>query len=220
MSKKKFLIVDVETCNGLENPLVYDIGGAVIDNTGKIYEYFSFVIEEIFYGCPHLMQSAYYANKIPLYKRDLFNGERRVATFEQIYKYIRYLLKKYNITIFLAYNARFDRKALNNTIQFLTNNKKKYFLPHEIEVQCIWTMAKDTICQQKTYKKFCLDRGYITDKGNLKTSAEVVYRYMILNNDFQESHTGLEDVRIESLIFAKCIRQHKKMRRHYWDKMI
>ena len=217
MQLKKFLVVDVETCGGLDFPLVYDYGGAVIDKTGKIYEKFSFVVEEIFYGCYDLMQSAYYSEKIPNYKRDLFNGKRRVATFEQIWKFTRYLIQKYNISVFLAYNARFDRNALNNTTQFL--NYGKYFLPDNLDVQCIWCMAQDTICKQKAYKIFCDDNGYYTSTGRLKTSAEVVYKYLTLNNNFIESHTGLEDVKIESQIFVKCLRQHKKMRRHYWDRI-
>lgn len=215
---KKFLVVDVETAGGLDFPLVYDYGGAVIDKNGKIYEHFSFVVEEIFYNCPDLMSSAYYANKIPMYKKDLFCGKRRVATFEQIMKFTRYLIKKYNISVFLAYNARFDKNALNNTTQFL--NYGKYFLPYDLDVQCIWCMAQDTICKQKSYEKFCNDNNYYTPTGRLKTSAEVVYQYLTLNNNFCESHTGLEDVKIESKIFVKCLRQHKKMRRHYWDKMI
>ena len=37
------------------------------------------------------------------------------------------------------------------------------------------------------------------------------------NNDFVESHTGLEDVLIEKEIFAKCMAQHKKMRKNVWE---
>ena len=132
------MVIDVETCGGIDTPLVYDIGGAVIDKNGKIYEYFSFVIEEIFYGQSELMKSAYYASKIPQYKIDLFCGKRRVATFWQVRQYLYYLLKKYNIKTFLAYNARFDRNALNNTLQFLTNGEQKYYFPYDLDVQCIW----------------------------------------------------------------------------------
>jgi hypothetical protein len=216
--KKKFLVVDVETAGGLDSPLVYDIGGTIIDKNGKIYEQFSFVVEEIFYGQTELMKSAYYAEKIPQYKIDLFKGRRRVATFWQVQTYIRRLIAKYGITVWLAYNARFDRNALNNTFQFLTNGREKYFFPYSLDCQCIWCMAKDTICRQKSYRRFCLDNGYLTKNGSLKTSAEVVYKYLTFDKDFKECHTGLEDVMIETEIFSRVLRQHKKMRRHYWDK--
>jgi hypothetical protein len=218
--KKKFLVIDVETAGGLDSPLVYDIGGTIIDKNGKIYEQFSFVVEEIFYGQAELMKSAYYAEKIPQYKIDLFKGRRRIATFWQIQTYVRYLIAKYGITVWLAYNARFDRNALNNTLQFLTNGREKYFFPYSIDCQCIWCMAKDTICRQKAYKRFCLENGYLTKNGSLKTSAEVVYKYLTFDKNFEECHTGLEDVIIETEIFSRVLRQHKKMRRHYWDKAV
>lgn len=215
---KKFLIIDVETAGGLNNPLIYDIGGAVVDRNGKIYEQFSFVIEEIFYSQANLMKSAYYKKKIPQYKVDIFKGQRRVATFWQAQNFIYHLIAKYGITVWLAYNARFDRNALNNTLQFLTNGREKHFFSYSIDCQCIWCMTKDTICRQKSYRQFCLDNGYLTKNGSLKTSAEIVFKYLTLDKNFAECHMGLEDVRIETAIFAKVLRQHKKMRRHYWDK--
>ena len=48
--------------------------------------------------------------------------------------------------------------------------------------------------------------------------AETVYRYITRDTDFVESHTGLEDVKIETLIMAYCYRQHKKMRKGLWEK--
>ena len=36
------------------------------------------------------------------------------------------------------------------------------------------------------------------------------------NNDFTESHTGLEDVLIEKEILVYCFKQHKKMERRLW----
>ena len=35
-------------------------------------------------------------------------------------------------------------------------------------------------------------------------TAEVIYRYLTQNLDFEEEHTGLEDVRIERKIFEYC----------------
>ena len=213
-----YLIIDTETANGLENPLVYDYGGIVVNNKGEVLCKFSFVISDIFFGQKELMQSAYYADKIPMYERDLFYGRRRVATFEQIYLFTNWLLTKYNIKAVLAYNMRFDQTALNNTRRFL--NQGKYFFPYELDKMCIMCMAQDTICKQKTYSKFCRSNNFLTKTGRLKTTAEVVYSYLTLNSNFTESHTGLEDVLIEWEIWKKVVRQHKRMRRHYWDKTV
>ena len=38
MAKKKFyMVLDTETANGLDDPLVYDIGFAIIDKKGQVY---------------------------------------------------------------------------------------------------------------------------------------------------------------------------------------
>ena len=60
-----YLTCDIETANHTEDALAYDIGLAIIDRYGNVYARFSLVIVEIFEGEADLMQSAYYAAKIP-----------------------------------------------------------------------------------------------------------------------------------------------------------
>ena len=81
-------------------------------------------------------------------------------------------------------------------------------------------MAKDTICKQKKYIKFCEENGYMTKHKTPRpqTKAEVVYKYITGNNNFIESHTGLEDVMIEIEIMKKCFKTHKKMRKALFKK--
>ena len=86
-------------------------------------------------------------------------------------------------------------------------------MPFGTEVWDTMKMASDTICKQKTYKKFCEENGYLTKKGQVRKTAEILYKYITKNNDFIESHTGLEDVMIEKEILAYCFRQHKAMRK-------
>ena len=45
--KSYFITFDTKTANSLECPLMYDLGFAVHDKQGKIYETFSFVIADI-----------------------------------------------------------------------------------------------------------------------------------------------------------------------------
>lgn len=83
MPKKNFyLTIDTETANSLEDPIVYDIGGAIHDKQGNVYETFSFVIYETFVLCADLMKTAYYAEKIPMYEEQLKNGKRRMGSLE------------------------------------------------------------------------------------------------------------------------------------------
>lgn len=211
-----YLIIDTETVGGLESPIVYDLGGIIVDSGGNILHKFSFVISDIFYK-RELMKTAYYKAKIPLYERDIFHGRRQVATFEQMFLFIRGLLDKYKIKTVLAYNMRFDLNALNNTRRYL--NQGEYFFPYTLDKQCIMCMAQDTLCKQKSYVKFCHENGYLTKTGKVRSTAEIVYKYIKMLNNFTENHTGLEDALIEREIWKKAVRQHKKMRRHYWDKV-
>ena len=62
----------------------------------------------------------------------------------------------------------------------------------------------------KKYKNFCKENGFISEKGNYKTSAECAYRFITDNKEFEESHTSLSDCEIEKEIFMTCLRKHKK----------
>ena len=76
-------------------------------------------------------------------------------------------------------------------------------------------MAHDTICKTKGYRSWCEEHGFMTKHKTPRPQekAETIYRYLIGDETFEESHTGLEDVMIEKEIFAHCMRQHKSMRK-------
>ena len=75
--KKYIMVVDTETANSLEYPVVYDLGIAITDKTGKIYESYSFVISDV-YDIPGLMETAYYKEKIATnYEPGLASGKYR-----------------------------------------------------------------------------------------------------------------------------------------------
>ena len=211
MGKDYYLVLDVETANSTNDPLVYDLGFAVCDRKGNIYEAESYVVSDIFYKETELMQTAYYHEKLPKYYEGIKEKAFKVINFYMAKKRIADLIEKYNIKAVCAYNASFDTKALNTTQRYLTNSKYRYFLPYGTEIYCIWHMACQVICTQKRYIKFCLDNGFVSENGNIKTSAETVFAYMTKNEKYEECHTGLQDVLIETQIMAKCFAQHKKM---------
>ena len=45
----------------------------------------------------------------------------------------------------------------------------------------------------------------------MQTKAEVVYKYLTNNLDFEEEHTGLSDVLIEYRILLTALKTHKKI---------
>lgn len=213
-AKKYYLVLDVETANSTDDALVYDLGYVVCDKKGNIYEADSFIVSDIFFEEANLMQSAYYAKKIPTYLEGIKNRAFNVVTFKQAREKLLNAIKSYKVEAVCAYNANFDYTALNTTQRWLTKSKYRYFLPYGTKVYCIWHMACQLICTQKNYIRFCLENGFVSPSGNIKTSAETVYAYMTNNADYDENHTGLEDVLIETKILAKCFAQHKKMEKN------
>jgi hypothetical protein len=209
---EKFIVLDVETANDTTDALTYDIGFIVADRHGNIYESRSFCVYDIYRCERELMQSAYYAHKLPLYEKGLADGSYKMALFSTVKKIIWNLMKEYDITKVFAYNCYFDRNALNKSQRYISKSKYRWFFPKETEFCDIWNFACSTICQQKAYKDFCELNGYISNRGNnYKTSAETVYQFITNQNDFEELHQGLADVFIEYEILLKCYATHKKV---------
>lgn len=215
--KNYYLTIDTETANTLEDPMMYDIGGCIHDKLGNVYESFSFVIYDIFCADRELFNTAYYAEKRPMYEEQIAAGVRKIVSIWTAKKYIAELCKEYNVKAIIAHNARFDYKSTNGTLRYVSKSKSRYFLPYGIPMWDTLKMAQDTICKQKTYINWCKENGYCMKNGKPRATAEILYRFMTGNNEFVEDHTGLEDVLIEKEIFAKCMRQHKKMRKSAWE---
>ena len=210
MKKQFFLVLDVETANSTNDALVYDLGFVICDRKGTIYEADSFIVSDIFFHETELMQTAYYAEKVPQYFQGIRDKAFKVVTFYEARQRLTFLLKKYSVEAVCAYNAHFDVTALNTTERWLTKSQYRYFLPYGTKVFCIWHMACQLICTQKNYIKFCLANGFVSKSGNIQTSAETVYAYITKNTEYNECHTGLQDVLIETQIMTKCFAQHKK----------
>jgi DNA polymerase III epsilon subunit-like protein len=162
------------------------------------------------------MESAYYAKKIPQYKEDLANGTRTLANTYEIRKALCEIVEEYDCKFVIAHNARFDYNALNNTQRWTTKSKYRYFLPRGLEWWDTLKIARSVMGEMPTYRKFCEENGYLTKNGRLRFTAEICYRFITKDNTFKESHTGLEDVKIESEILAYCHRQHKAMKKKLW----
>ena len=215
--KTYYLTIDTETANSLDDPMMYDLGGAIHDKQGNVYETFSFVIYDVFCADRALFDTAYYAEKRPLYEEQIAAGLRKIVSIYTAKKSVAELCRKYNVKAIIAHNARFDYRSTNYTLRYVTKSKSRYFLPYGIPLWDTLKMAQDTICKQKTYIRFCEENGYCQKNGKVRATAEILYKYISGNHEFVEDHTGLEDVLIEKEIFARCMAQHKKMRKNVWS---
>ena len=200
------------------NMLVYDVGWVVVDRFGTVYESRSFVVSDIFLYEKELMQSAYYADKIPEYEADIRAGSRILTSFYQIRKQLLEDIDRYGVKQVFAHNMRFDYGSLNNTERWLTKSKFRYFFPHDVEICDTLKLARQLIATMPTYRKYCEDFGYMTKHRTPqpRLTAEIIYRFISGDECFEEEHKGLDDCMIEKEILAYCYRKHKKMDGRLW----
>lgn len=212
-----YMVLDVETANHICQPLCYDIGFAIVDTQGTVYKSWSYLVQEIFfdekkiYKNPKMMHSAYYAEKLPQYYKGLFEENTfKCKPLRYIQRVIENECERWNVKAICAYNADFDTKALRYTMRYVSKSKTAEFLPDR-EIQCIWHMTCQTIANTKDYFNYCINNDFVSEANNCRTSAEVVYSYLTDAPDFEEAHTGLKDVLIETRILAECLKSRKKI---------
>lgn len=214
---EKYIVLDTETANSIDDPFCYDVGFAVIDKTGKVYESHSYVIADIFLEEKTMMKEAYFADKIPQYWEDIKNGKRQLRRFKTVKRIFRDVCDQYRIKIVLAHNARFDYRSVNLTQRFLTCSKYRFFFPYGIEIWDTLKMAKEVFKDDKNYIDFCKKNNYLTKRGQKRYTAEILYRFLTNDKNFVESHTGLEDVMIEKEIFVECVKRKPEINGKLWE---
>lgn len=215
--QEKFIVIDTETTNSLDDPITYDIGFVVMDTTGRVYEKKSYVVADIFLD-EELMASAFFKEKIPQYWEEIKAGKRELRRFDTIRRIFSQIVNKYDVKIISAHNARFDYRALNLTQRFLTSSKWRYFFPYGVEIWDTLKMARATLKHDAQFDQFCYDNEYLTQNMRKRFNAETLYRFITNDVSFIESHTGLEDVEIEKEIFLFCIRQNPDLDGALWKR--
>lgn len=208
----KRMIIDTEAVGPFGKNLVYDVGAVIVDENYFTVTEYRALVKEVFEDTT-LMQTAYYADKLPGYYEDIAEGKVTVKPFAEIYIDIVELLADHNVKEVWAHNAGFDKKALNYTLkQFLHHSN---FMPKAIEWHCIQAAAASTICQLQRYYEFVTRNNMLTTKGKVPTNAQAVYSFLINNPDYNECHTALNDARDESIILRECKRRHVRKSETY-----
>lgn len=201
---ERIMMIDTETTNDIEDPICYDVGYRVFDLAGNVYEEASMVNADIFLD-KEFMASAYYAEKIPDYWRDIWEKKRELLAWRVIKARIWEAIQRNGVKIVAAHNARFDYRSIHLTQRYITTSRWRYVLPWGCEWWDTLRMCREVFKDDENYRPWCEERGYITANNQPRMTAEVVYRYITGDEDFTESHTGLEDVKIETEIFKYCL---------------
>ena len=254
--RKYYMVLDCETATlpfaskydecdrkniAITKPLIYDLGWTIVDRNGIVYNRMNFLISEIF-SVPSIFDTAYYAEKRPLYLEKLRKGEIVLTDWQTA------------MTAFLddlavcemvgAYNSMFDfKKAIpftelyisklysadyhnwlawqEKSCEWLASGGKATgtqtfeesvfrFRGNTYPLFDLWGLSCEYLLNCDTYKQMCIDNKWQTASGKyFKTSAETAYRFLSGNCDFDESHTAIDDVDIESQLFAEIFKRSK-----------
>lgn len=210
MSTKKFLVLDVE---GMSGKRPYDIGFLVVDKKGNIYEEYSLAcmpciwenLSVTFVTSQERAKKMTHKNVEEILESP---NKYRWETIENVLSILNDTIKRNNVTEIWAYNCSFDRSAIKRLMEGF-----EVLYPELCKVNWldIWSAIVMTRCCTKKYVKFCRKNNFITEYGNIKTSAEVVYSYLIGESNFEEEHTGLADCKIEYQILMTAIKSKKKL---------
>ncbi|MBP3801584.1 MAG: hypothetical protein J6I85_06165 [Clostridia bacterium] len=211
-----YIVIDTETTNGFDDPMVYDCGWAVINDEGEVIKKRSYVIADIFIHEKELMKEAFFADKIPQYFKEIADGSRKLAWFENVKKVLERDCKKFAVGAIMAHNMRFDYRSCTRTQRYLTKSKNRWFYPYGIMLADTLMMCKEILKDDINYKNFCKENNYLCKNGSCRYTAEIVYRYISKNNNFVEKHTGLEDVMIEKEIFYYCLSKNPNIVKPLW----
>ena len=161
---KKYIILDTETTNDIDCPLVYDFGFSVIDENGKAYASYSFVNADIFCD-DEMMANAYFAEKISQYWEDIKSGNRVLKSFRSIERIFRRVCREWQVDTFVAHNARFDYLALQTTKRYITTSKERFFFPYGSKFVDTLKLSREVFGKNETYRNFCVTNNYVTNYG-------------------------------------------------------
>lgn len=191
------MVFDTETTS-LDKPFCYNIGYIVLDDDGNPLKVADFVVEQIWHNLP-LFQTAYYADKRPLYVSAMKARRTKMDKFGYICQQMIRDIRNFEITSAYAYNSKFDEKVFAFNCDWFKCSNPFDLIP----VYDIRGYAHNFICDE-TYTTFCEENELFTDSGNYSSTAEAVYRFVSGNKEFEEEHTALSDSVIEAEILFAC----------------
>lgn len=199
--KVAYVLVDTETTK--RNGLVFDCAYIVFDRKGRELHKGSFLFKNVM-----AVEEPFYKEKIALYWKLVEKGKIRPVSFKAFREYFNLVLEKlqregYRI-ILMAYNAEFDTRVLGTTTKALIGPEEKFL---RVKVELFDLMHGWAVTCPAKYG----ETAPFSPKGNLRTTAETVFRFESGDPNFVESHVAYADVQIERQIFNSILKRKKKL---------
>lgn len=208
---EKFIVLDVE---GYSTARPYNIGYLIGDKYGHIYLKRSFALPACIWENIVAMVNCKQAEEMTKVNveeilQDVENKKTKrkynhvsCETFRHTFQAD---IQNFKIKKLFAYNVSFDKSALSRLLTPIVLQSLN------LEFCDIISGIVQTRLQSVKYIDFCNTHGFITQKGNVQTKAEIVYKYLTGALDFTEEHTGLADCEIEYQILLTALRSRKKI---------
>lgn len=207
---EKFIVLDVE---GYSTARPYNIGYLIGDKYGHIYLRRSFALPSCIWENIVAMVNSKQAEEMTkanveeilqdIEKKKTKRKYNHVSC-ETFKKTFQTDIENFKIKKLFAYNVSFDKSSLRRLFG-------DEFINLPLEYCDIISGIVQTRLQTKKYIDFCNSHGFITEKGNVMTKAEIVYKYLTGVIDFVEEHTGLADCEIEYQILLTALNSKKKI---------
>lgn len=244
--KNRYLVLDTETIHSglMENNDLKQIRDIIeiswkalnCDGVEILGSRKGFIVKEFWENRDYLFSTNYTYNKkqktieesenfavrkIDYWKQEIENGHLKVLSWGAIMQQLAKDIKTYDITLFSAYNAKFDRCAIVDTSKAIPY---RTFCKGLWDLDCLDIMKiVEIFAKQKDFKKWADNHGAISDSGNYQSKAETIYRYLVNNNadiqtiapdsyNWAESHIALEDIDCEAVILQTAITLSRRKR--------
>lgn len=164
--RKYYLILDCETATlpcakdyteeqkkkiCIAKPLIYDLGWVIVDKKGRIYSRQNYIISEVF-SVPEVFNTAYYAEKRPLYLEQIEGGKVSIKPWREVISILENDMSM--VEAVGAYNAMFDfKKAIPFTELYINMlYSVEYYEWYEMQKQICYDIALNN--RHKSTKEF------------------------------------------------------------------
>jgi len=142
----------------IARPLIYDIGWTITNRKGEILDSKQFLIAETF-SVPAVFNTAYYAEKRPLYLDMLKKGETVVKPWNEVAEIL--LADLHKVDSVGAYNSMFDfKKAIPFTDLYI----KKLYSPDYYK----WEEVQRKLCYKIANERYQKDEEKTFDADNFR----------------------------------------------------
>jgi hypothetical protein len=214
MKEKKFLVCDTETTGIAPNNIVFDFAYVIATRNRTVLER-SFLVREVLTN-PRLMLGALtnkdwrdmFGGKLfRHYIPQLHHGHLSLYSWRDVVETMREDMFTHNVAVFSAYNINFDMRAIVKTHGRVIGSGK--VLTYKPDLLDLWLFASTTALNSPLYHDIAQARGWVSEAGNVRTTAEKAYAFLTGDLDFIESHTALEDAQIETEILQRLLAKKK-----------